>query len=502
MIKIGFAGTDARSLQGALVVSTAKSSNGNNDFFHGVVIRGTPAMPEFAKRMDWPISFVPTTDNSVGSYAKAIVSALKDGLVDYVVPMPEGLIYEGLVDLVTKAGFGDRIAGFLKAGAFVEGDKIACKRLCRDFNIPTAEWCSVDARDYSAVLRTVLYMIDKHGGAVMKFPLSAAGKGSRLILDAWQIRETWDGLMADYGKDYRAIFGDLMPWPLLIEARRMGVEISFTVPVDKNGNFQFLPSALDYPERFAGRPAGKDNPITGGMNSASPHPMDTKELFEIAGDQIIKPFIRALAINNILRPCILYPGCVISLDHQMRPKRILMYEMNIRPGEPEFQPVARRIRNLGPIMKAMLEGNLDTVVPEVRQDQVSMSIALVTGPGGPDGQKGYPWSCTKGEPMEIDFAYCEKKSIQLIPSAMDYDAEKEIFKSDGTRVIYMNANATVKPGETIALTAYRLKEKLLTAFDAGKVRVIPRENPSGNRLDLRRDVGDHYIIAENAFPTR
>ncbi len=499
--KIGFAGTDGRTLLSAVVTSTAKSQAGNDDF-HGFVIRGMPAMPEFAKIMKWPISFISTESTSVTSYAQSISTAFQAGFLDYVIPMPEDLFYQGLVDEVAKMGFGDRIAGFSKTGAFIEGDKIACKRLCLDFNVPVADDCrEVDARDYSEVLSVVLNMIDNYGGAVIKYPYSAGGKGSRIVLDAWQIKDVYDGIISDYGDKYKKIFGKAQMWPLLIESRMAGVEISFTVFVDKNGNFQILPTAMDYPERFAG-PASKDNPITGGMGSISPHPMDTQELISIAGHQIIEPFIEVLKVKQILRPCVLYPGCIVSLDTKMRPKRIRMCEMNIRPGEPEFQPVVRRLRNLGPLVKAMFDGNLNEVLPEVRDDQVSISIPLVTGPGGPDGQKGYPWSCTKNEPVVIDFAYCKKKGIQLVPSGMSYDEEEAVFKSDGTRIVYLNLNGLVKKGEKMVDVAKRLREKLLSAFDSGKIRVVPRENQNGNRLDLRRDIGNHYQIADITFPLK
>ena len=129
-----------------------------------------------------------------------------------------------------------------------------------------------------------------------------------------------------------------------------------------------------------------------------------------------------------------------------------------------------------------------------------MCAALVTGPGGPDGQKGYPWSCTRGEPVEIDFKYMKRKGIQVIPSAMMCSPEDGGFKSDGTRVAYLNANATVKADEKPGETAERFRTKLLAAFDNGKIRVLPRENPQGNRLDLRRDIGFHYLEAEKIFP--
>jgi phosphoribosylamine--glycine ligase len=50
--------------------------------------------------------------------------------------------------------------------------------------------------------------------------------------------------------------------------------------------------------------------------------------------------------------------------------------------------------------------------------------------------------------------------------------------------------------------AERFRNKLIAAFDNGKIRVIPRENPQGNRLDLRRDIGVHYLVAESIFPEK
>jgi phosphoribosylamine--glycine ligase len=255
---------------------------------------------------------------------------------------------------------------------------------------------------------------------------------------------------------------------------------------------------MDYPERFEG-PASKKNPITGGTGAVSPHPMETPALLDMAGKTIAQPLIQKMKEKNILRPCVLYPGCFVSFNGAMQPTNIRVSEINIRPGEPEVQPVARRLRNLGALIEATLEGNLDQVAPEVRENQVSICIALMTGPGGPDGQKGYPWSCTKGEPMEIDLKYLKRKGIQVIPSAMTWSEEKNCFKSDGTRVAFLNANVTVKENEKRGAVADRLRKKLLNAFDNGKIRVIPRENPEGNRLDLRRDIGSHFMTGENIF---
>ena len=151
--KIGFAGTDGRTLLSALVTSTATSTTHGNDF-KGVVIRGMPAMPPFASLMQWPVEFIPTEDNSKAGYAAAMIEALKNGAIDCIVPMPEDLLLEGLVDELAAAGFPDRIVGFTRESAFIEGDKIACKRLCREYQIPVADkWYAVDARDYGEVLQ-------------------------------------------------------------------------------------------------------------------------------------------------------------------------------------------------------------------------------------------------------------------------------------------------------------------------------------------------------------
>jgi phosphoribosylamine--glycine ligase len=307
-------------------------------------------------------------------------------------------------------------------------------------------------------------------------------------------------LLDDYKKEYKKMFRN-QPWPLLIESRMSGVEISFTILVDSGGNFCILPTSMDYPERFAG-PPGPDNPITGGMGSISPHPFESPELIELVEENIARPMIQAMRAQGILRPCVLYPGCFVSFAQEegsgLKPVSIRVCEINIRPGEPEFQAVVRRMRNLGPVLRAMFTGELDRVKPEVREDQIALCVGLVTGPGGPDGQKGYPWSVTKFEPVELDLQGLAKKNIQLVPSGMGYSRERGLY-SDGTRVAYVNINGTVKPGQSRGEVAERLRTRVYNAFDAGRVRVVPRENENGNRLDLRRDIGAHFRQADELW---
>jgi phosphoribosylamine--glycine ligase len=491
--KIGFVGTDGRTLLAALETSRATSEL-YPGAYRGVVVKGTGAMEPLAHKMGWPIDFIPVSDNSAEAYAAALIRAFRDQTLDAALVMPEGLLFEGLVDRVAAAGFEDRIIGLTQAGSAYEADKIAGKRACRAAGIPVAPaWTEVEARDYPAVLKTCLAYIHEFGGAVLKYPYSAGGKGARIILNTWDVKDVYDGLMKDYKDSYTQGCGKKSSWPLLIEARMSGVEISFTILVDRKGHYQILPTAMDYPERFD-RPPGLDNPITGGMGSISPHPMESPALLALADATIARPLMGIMAQQGALRPAVLYPGCFVSFDDDFQPRSLRVCEINIRPGEPEFQPVVKRLRNLGALVKAMVDGTLDKVEPEVRSDQLSLCIALVTGPGGPKQQKGYPWSLTKGEVVQMDFEYFDKKKITVIPSAMDY--VEGVFKSDGSRVAYLVANATVKGGQSPGTAAESLRQKLLNAFDNGKIRVIPREDERGNRLALRRDIGGHYQKAE------
>ncbi len=492
--KIGFAGTDGRSFLAALETSRATSELYPGEY-QGMVVRGTPAMEPFARKMNWPVGFIPTSANTVEAYAPALIEAFGSGALDFALVMPEALLFDGLVDLLEQAGFGDRAIGLTKAGAnLIEGDKIACKRLCREANVPVAPaWAEVEARDFRAVAGICQDYLHEYGGAVLKYPYSAGGKGSHIILNSWEIKDVYDLLIKDFKDSYTEVRGKRASWPLLIEARMSGVEISFTVLVDKHAHYQILPTAMDYPERFPG-PSGIENPITGGMGAISPHPWESPELLKLVEDTIVRPLTQTMWLKKILRPCVIYPGCFVTFRPNGKLRAIRVCEINIRPGEPEFQPVLKRIRNPGALLQATVRGKLHEVEPEVRKDQISICMALVTGPGGPQQQKGYPWSLTKGEVVEMDFDYFAKKKITVIPSAMD--RADGVFKSDGSRVAFLMANATVKADQTRGQAAEILHQRLLAAFDNGKIRVVPRENDQGNRLDLRRDIGLHYLKAE------
>jgi len=486
-----------------------------------------PVLDAVKGNKQWPLKIFPFEGTSVEDYKTVIMKGFEDGEIDYVVIMPEDLIYQGLVNQLIEAGYGDRVIGLTKEAAFIEGDKVKAKIWLKRAGVPVAPFEVVEARDLQQVKKIVTLFIREHGGAVFKYPYSAGGKGSRPVFRVEDILDVWNKLIKDYSEDYATLHGDDR-WPVLIEAWKSEIEISFTTLVDGNGNFRTLPTAMDYPLRFEGPPS-QYNPVTGGMAAIGMHPAESPDLIKMVGEKVFKPFINEMKKNGILRPCILYPGCRVSLDPETgKPVDIMVYEMNIRAGEPEMQVVARRLKNLGEMIVATIEGRLDEVEPDVRKDQISICLALVTGPGGPQGQKGYPDSYTKYEPVVINFKSLTKRGILVVPSNVSWDEKNKRLVSDGSRVFYLIKNATVKSGQKRGKVAEALRNTLLQAFDNGVVRVIPREAEESfdaarmlfkqgnipkakfekaeaafekaNRLDVRRDPGRIYEEWDELYP--
>ncbi|MBW1826388.1 MAG: hypothetical protein JRI78_05165, partial [Deltaproteobacteria bacterium] len=215
---IGFVGPDGRTCMCAYTVSTVESEK-----YIGAIIKGMtgmgPVMDAVRGKKNWTVKIFPIEGKAVEDYKTVIIEAFENGEIDYIVIMPEDLIYEGIVDELIEAGYDDRVIGLTKEAAFIEGDKVKAKI-----------------------------------GAVFKYPYSAGGKGSRPVFRVEDILDVWNILLKDYSENYQTLHGD-NKWPLLIEAWKSEIEVSFTALIDGKGNFQILPTAMDYPLRFEGPPS-------------------------------------------------------------------------------------------------------------------------------------------------------------------------------------------------------------------------------------------------------
>ena len=65
--------------------------------------------------------------------------------------MPEDLIYDGIVDELIDAGYGDRVIGLTKEAAFIEGDKVKAKTWMKRAGVPVAPFEVTDAKDLQQI---------------------------------------------------------------------------------------------------------------------------------------------------------------------------------------------------------------------------------------------------------------------------------------------------------------------------------------------------------------
>ena len=190
---IGFVGPDARTCMCAYTVSTVES-----DKYIGAIIKGMtgmgPVLDAVRGKKDWFVKIFPVAGKSLEEYKTAVLEAFESGEIDYVVIMPEDLLYEGLVDELISAGYGDRVVGLTKEAAFIEGDKVTAKEWMQRAGVPVAPFKVADARDLQEVKSIVTPYMREHGGAGLKYRYSAGGKGSRPVFRVEDILDVWNRL--------------------------------------------------------------------------------------------------------------------------------------------------------------------------------------------------------------------------------------------------------------------------------------------------------------------
>ena len=155
---------------------------------------------------------------------------------------------------------------------------------------------------------------------------------------------------------------------------------------------------------------------------------------------------------------------------------ILVYEMNIRAGEPEMQVVARRLKNLGELIVAATQWSARYGGAGCAQGSNFYLSCAGYGPWRASGAKRDTRIRIPSMNRFLSISRASaKRGILIVPSNISWDEENQRLISDGSRVCYLSKNATVKPGQKRGQVAETLRAALLQAFDHGLVRVVPRE---------------------------
>ena len=245
-------------------------------------------------------------------------STLLENNISLVIVGPEIPLVEGIVDyLADKNIFA---FGPSKKASQLEGSKAFMKKVCQDFNIPTAAY-----EEFDNFEQAKKFINQSKHPLVIKSDGLAAGKGvtiSQTVEESVQCtKEILEGKFKTSKK-------------VVIEEFLEGEEASYFIITDGK-NYLPIGTAQDH-KRIGENDTG---PNTGGMGAYSPSLLITKELQEKINKEIIEPTIKGLNKIGCSFVGILYAGLMIK-DNQ--PKLI---EYNIRFGDPECQVLMMRIDN-------------------------------------------------------------------------------------------------------------------------------------------------------------
>ena len=286
---------------------------------------------------------------------KKLKDFIKKNNIEIVIIGPEKPLVDGLVDYLEN--FKIKVFGPNKLSSQLEGSKTFTKKLCKKYNIPTANFDIFKNKDKASN-----YIEQCEFPIVIKADGLAAGKGVYICenkeLATIAINEIF---MGKFGK------ADCV----LIEEFLKGEEMSFFI-ISDGVNYKNFGTAQDH-KRVGEGDKGKN---TGGMGAYSPSRLENNKLNKKILDKIINPTLKGLNEMNTNFKGFLYAGLMIVNNEPY------LIEYNVRMGDPECQTILPKLKtDYLEIIKACVEKKLDTINLEWHNDK-SLCIVLCS--------KGYP----------------------------------------------------------------------------------------------------------------
>ena len=280
---------------------------------------------------------------------------INDNSVDLVVVGPEQPLVNGIVDYLEK--FNIKVFGPNKIASQLEGSKIFTKRLCKKYNIPTANFGIFENRiDAKKFLENAKYP------NVIKADNLAAGKGVYIC------NNEQESFMA-VEEIFNGKFGEAKN--VLIEEFLKGEEMSYFIISDGN-TIKSFETAQDHKRVLEGD-TGKN---TGGMGAYSPSRLINKDLEGKIINKIIKPTLKGLKDLGTDYKGFLYAGLMIVENEPY------LIEYNVRMGDPECQTILPKLKtNLVEILEACCNKKLADINIEWTNKK-SLCVVLCS--------KGYP----------------------------------------------------------------------------------------------------------------
>ena len=280
---------------------------------------------------------------------------INDNSIDLVVIGPEQPLVNGIVDYLEK--FNIKVFGPNKIASQLEGSKIFTKKLCQEYNIPTANFGIFENR-----IDAKKFLENSNYPNVIKADNLAAGKGVYICNSKREsliaVQEIFDGK-----------FGEAKN--VLIEEFLEGEEMSYFI-ISDGTTIKSFETAQDHKRVLEGD-NGKN---TGGMGAYSPSRLINNELEDKILSKIIKPTLKGLKNLGTEYKGFLYAGLMIVKNEPY------LIEYNVRMGDPECQTILPKLKtDLLEIIEACCDKKLADINIEWTNKK-SLCVVLCS--------KGYP----------------------------------------------------------------------------------------------------------------
>lgn len=373
-------------------------------------------------------------NGGIADYAECVNIGAKDidaitefavkNKIDFAIVAPDDPLVLGAVDKLETAGipcFGPN-----KSAAIIEGSKVFSKNLMQKYNIPTAEYKTIDNAE-----EAVKYISEKNSyPAVIKADGLALGKGVIIAENLEEAKKAVETIMLDkkFGESGNKV---------VIEEFLTGPEISVLAFTDGKTIVPMV-SSMDHKRALDG-----DKGLnTGGMGTVAPNPYYTKQVAEECMQHIFIPTMNAM--NNEGRT---FKGC-LYFGLMLTEKGPKVIEYNCRFGDPETQVVLPLLESdLLEIMLAVSKEKLSDI--NVKFKEASACCVIIAS-------GGYPKSYKKGK--KINFGGIEENNELYIYHAGTKEDENGEIVTSGGRVL--GVTATGKNLSEAVGNAYAAAEKI------------------------------------------
>ena len=337
-MKVGIIGSGGRE---HAICEAIKQSNKTSEIY---CIPGNAGTNSIAKNIELNIEDFDELKNFV-----------KKNEIDIVIVGPEKPLVDGIVDFFEKNNI--KVFGPNKIASQLEGSKIFTKELCKEFNIPTANFGVFNDKKKS------LEFLDKcKYPIVVKADGLAAGKGVYICETKKQSKLAVDEIFGGkFGETDKVLFEEFLS----------GEEMSFFI-ISDGENYKKFGTAQDHKRVLEG-----DKGLnTGGMGAYSPSRLENEILNKKIIDKIIEPTLNALKKIQSNFKGFLYAGLMIIENEPY------LIEYNVRMGDPECQTILPRLKtDFLEVIESCVNNNLDSLNIEW-DDEKSLCVVLCS--------KGYP----------------------------------------------------------------------------------------------------------------